>query len=766
MGFLTPTASVSTAANNGKPAHSATVDTPAPGNGSSPANIQTSIESGAEGTGGGTIGMGGGMGGTSVDSSANTGTVAGTDTGGSSTGSGSVNTGTATGNDDGDAGTATIAGPGTSPSPGTVSAPVAISSTLCGTTIPDVVDASLKVVPDAYRAMAGQLSKDAGIAYRYGPTAAACGASGGVPLYGPRPNNKTPGFAQMAADHQNLWQIGKQAADPGLYSSNQANAAFVADSAARVGITDFQTTNHVLGTFAQLPQLSWTHYGGGLDSISILAYKAAGIVDGSPIAVTRCGGRAGFCPSGLAVFQNGVIATVGNNTATNKATVKLPAQKVPTGIAMTNGSEFALVTVWDTDALKGQVAVVALAGLCDNCNPFNRNANGSYSAWYNWWREWSGVYPGLPNAGNIAFMKILGYVDLVAPDGSAMNAPTEITVTTGLDPFHTMAQARITSDLTDNMAKDDDLAGIGFMGFTQPLTRQANRQSFLDGSLSAKYAKGGMAVVLSKSEKKIAFLDLKPLFSYVNSVYFGGDIGTFNARMATLGQADHQWPYTFANQPQQTPALVKMVSLPDKPTAVKTTLWDTPQRAWIATEDGTLRVYNLGGYASGGAVASPSPDQIAELPQFAINVGRNPTSLGISRGDPEDPDIYSPQQQYADPNKQVLVNSRGDRRISWVRFDANGSRIVRTLQDPRVLDPIAIEDADNFANWAFVVTVADHAGKAVHNFRYGPVLFIDNVSCPRPTGCPVEPTNGVKIEYGGKMDLPGKPFQLSGTNVP
>ena len=49
--------------------------------------------------------------------------------------------------------------------------------------------------------------------------------------------------------------------------------------------------------------------------------------------------------------------------------MKLPANKVPTAIAMTTQSEFALVTVWDTDARKGQVAVIALAGLCDGCIP-------------------------------------------------------------------------------------------------------------------------------------------------------------------------------------------------------------------------------------------------------------------------------------------------------------------------------------------------------------------------------------------------------------
>jgi hypothetical protein len=609
----------------------------------------------------------------------------------------------------------------------------------------DVVDASGRIVPAAYAAMAGEMSKAAGMTYRYGPNAASYGASGGVPLYGPRGNNNFLGYQYMSPDAPYLWQVGARSASAGLYSSNKANVSFVADNnAAHVGITDFQTTTHMFSTFAQLPQLSWTLYGAGLNSVNVVDYRARGIVSGDPIAVSRCGGRAGFCNQGLAVFQNGVIGTVGTNTATNQATVKLPPNKVPTGIAMTNNSEFALVTIWDTDARKGQVAVVALAGLCDGCNPFNPQANGNYKAWYNWWNEWMGVYPGLANVGNIAFMKILGYVDLVAPDGSAMQAPTEIAVTTGVDPFDTM------------------LPGGIFVGTPLPLTNQANRQAFLNGEFAWKYAKGGMAVVISKTEKKAAFLDLKPLFTYFNGIYFGGDIGTFNARMASLGQADGQWPYTFAAaQSLQSPTVVKMISLPEKPTAVKTTVWGPNQRAWIATQEGMLRVYSLGNYAPGRTAAATTPSSIAELPQFAIPVGRNPTSLAWSKGEPDMP------SEYADPNMQVIVTSRGDRKISWVRFGANGSSIARTLQDPRMEDPIAVEDADNFANWGYVVTVADHDGRAVHNFRYGPVSFIDGGPCPKaPGGCTVVPTNGVKIEYGGKMDLPGKPFHVSGANVP
>src|SRR4029077_10516840 len=125
--------------------------------------------------------------------------------------------------------------------------------------------------------------------------------------------------------------------------------------------------------------------------------------------------------------------------------------------------------------------------LCDGCNPYSSTSPRSY---YDWWHEWMAPYPGLANMGNFAFMTMLGYIDL-----PGVNAPTEITVTTGLHPFKTA--------MPDGQ----------FMGYTNPLTSQDNDASFNNGSNSGRYAKGGVAVVISKSEKKATFIDLKPLFT-------------------------------------------------------------------------------------------------------------------------------------------------------------------------------------------------------------------------------------------------------------
>jgi len=63
----------------------------------------------------------------------------------------------------------------------------------------------------------------------------------------------------------------------------------------------------------------------------------------------------------IIAFQSGLLATFGTNTSRGEVTLQLDPGKVPTAISVTDAGEFALVTVWDTINLKGQVAVIALA---------------------------------------------------------------------------------------------------------------------------------------------------------------------------------------------------------------------------------------------------------------------------------------------------------------------------------------------------------------------------------------------------------------------
>lgn len=605
----------------------------------------------------------------------------------------------------------------------------------------DIVDTAGVVVPALYTAMAAHMADETGMAYRYG--AASTISNTGVPtLFKPTDKfSRCNGAAKPDGSNCNTaWQIGGPRNDDsrndqtlaGLYSTNQSSVLWKSDDPrAYSGVSDMSVSAFEFNTFAEKPQWLWQCGGCGLTSQNVVTYRANGILksDGTslPIAAARCGGPTGFCGSSVIVFADGTLATAGSTTSRNATSIKLAANKVPTGIAMTNQSEYVLVTVWDTVALKGQVAVVATAGLCDGCKP-----GGPY---YKWWDEWMGVYPGLPNMGNVGFMKVLGYVDL-----PGMMAPTEIAATTGLHQFNTM------------------MGGGHFVGESNsPLTDAAHWQSFAaNGSNYGRYAKGGVAVVISKSERKVAFLDLKPLITYMNGVYFSSNV----SRVSNFGQGAGQWPPTFA-EGAAMPVVVKTIDLGARPTAVKTTITEpTNGRAWVATEDGTLRIFSLGGYAPGGTVKSPAPADIAA--KGSVVIGSNPTSLATSKGDP----------LTSDPsNRQVIVMSRGTRKVQWVKFadDGNSGSVIRTLQDTRMVDPIAVEDIDNFANKSYTVSVADYGGKMVHNYRFGPVEVVDRGANPGggtwycQNGCP---TTGGPFEYGGAQALPGKPFQMNTSNVP
>jgi hypothetical protein len=430
------------------------------------------------------------------------------------------------------------------------------------------------------------------------------------------------------------------------------------------------------------------------------------------------------------VWQNGLIGVAGNPTAKNQATAQLAANKVPTAIAVSNSSEFAFITVWDTVALRGEIAVVALGGLCDRCTPTSPSGSS-------WWGEWNALYPGLPNIGNVAYMKVLGYVPLPAD----MKAPTEISVTTGVDRSDYLAAGAPGYDTPWGLS---------------PLSDAGKRAHFKPGGKAyGRYAKAGVAVVVSKSEQKVAFVDLKPLFQYYQSMYFGSD-ADFNVT-TKLGGGDSEWPRTFAGASQQTPTVIKTMSLPSRPTAVKAYLWGANKRAWVATQDGKLRIFNLGDFPTAGAGSAGSITQGA-----SVSVGRNPTGITYAKA-------KNGNTLYPDISKEIIVTSRGDRQVSWVRFagDGNSASVVRTLKDTRMADPIAAEDTDNHTTESYVVSVADYGGRALRNYRYGPVVMWNySTGCTGPNGCGMGASGNDPFEYGGAYTLPGKAFQITGSNIP
>ena len=600
----------------------------------------------------------------------------------------------------------------------------------------NVLDGTGNFDPAAYRATASMMGKDGGIAYRYGPSPADYGNADkldNLPTWGQRKDtafvsDQKGGDRPCKPETCGTWQVGDYSSDVGGYSSNFGHVAFVPDApGARVGFSGLAISSQSNSVFSQKPELSWTLYGDGLDEVNAQNYKQNGKDASNPVAVGRCYGRPGWCLSSIMVWQNGLIGVAGNPTAKNQATAQLAANKVPTAVAVSNSSEFAFITVWDTVALRGEIAVVALGGLCDRCTPSSPSGSS-------WWGEWNALYPGLPNIGNVAYMKVLGYVPLPAD----MKAPTDISVTTGVDRGAYLQ--------------------AGVPGYDSPfqltLSSAGNRNKFKDGGEHFNtYAKTGVAVVVSKSEQKVAFVDLKPLFQYYKNMYFGSD-GNFGLT-ANIGAGDGDWPRTFAGAAEQTPTVIKTISLGSRPTAVKAYLWGANKRAWVATQDGKLRIFNLGDYPSTGTGSAAS---IAE--GGSVDVGVNPTNIAYPK-EKAGGTVYT-----AGWTNELIVTSRGMRQVSWVRLagDGNSGSVVRKLNDTRLADPISAEDTDNHSTESYVLSVTDYGGKALRNYRYGPVIM-HNYSGQRYDMLGGSDGSG-RFEYGGAYDFPGKPFQVTGANIP
>lgn len=629
--------------------------------------------------------------------------------------------------------------------------------------------------PESYRKTAALFGTDAGITYRYGLPSIRPVTTTSYP--GPRASKS---YATLSGQRKEMQLDGKPGnrgcgtgieawcgtyqfgdyltGDPGDYSSSIVNVGYLPDATPSTewpepkywGVASLQTLGVAHNTIAWKPEVSWTTYGGpngdgGANDANTVRLAGASegspigtaALDAKPVASARGYGRGGWVNNTLTVFANGWITSSGSNTSHNFMKLKLPDGKTPTAIAITNSGEFALVTVWDTAAFKGQIAVIALTDGCAFCE------TKPESQWEANWGSHRGRYPGLPGLGNYLGAKLVGFVDL--PD--KMRAPTEISATTG----KTDAEYQ----RVRNFFKDH-------------LQSEANRRRYDDGELATAIARTGMAVVISKSEKRAAFVDLRPLFSYYRAQYLVKDQAGWNALMASRGDRPDQWPFSFDVAPAQKPLVVKVIDLPQSPTAVKVTL-EPPFRAFIATEEGKLRLFDLGTrYLDQQARTEGRPDDIGE--RASLDVGANPTSIGYVK----EKAAFGPGNSSAlfgkvDRHRFLWVLSRTERKAVLLRFDAGfgSASVFKTLQDNRMIDPIALEDVDNHGTESYIVTLADYNGKAIHNYAYGPIIMWTydpkKAPCPKPDGCSLQ--GNQPFEYAGSARLPGKPFHVSGGNI-
>ncbi|HUD33134.1 MAG TPA: hypothetical protein VMR43_08985, partial [Variovorax sp.] len=625
-----------------------------------------------------------------------------------------------------------------------------------------------------YQAMAQKMGTDAAIAYRYGAPSTAAKSTTTYP--GPRANQSMQSLADDAqvtqADGvvanrgcQKSGWCGQFQLDPGYlrglpgdYSSNIANVGYVPDLPVPAGflekryhgVASLQTLNVGHNVVSIKPEPSWTTYispemnNADNDENTV---RLAGVrggspigtiaIDDKPVACQRGYGRGGWTNNVLCVFANGAITSAGSNTSHNFLKYSLPAGKTPTALAISNSGEFAMITVWDTAAMRGQVAVLALSDACQWCE------TKPESQWDANWGNHRQAYPGLPGLGNYFQAKLVGYVDLP----SEMKAPTEVALTTG-------------------KWKGDYERVQQF--FDNNLLTETQRKRFYDGDLTAAIPRTGMAVVISKSERKAAFIDLRPLFQYYRAQYLTPNQAGWNALIANRGQGASQWPYTFDVAPSQKPTLIKVVDLPTAPTAVMLSR-NAPHRALIATMEGKMRVFDLGDrYLDQSGTATGAPADIAE--KFTLDVGANPTSIAyfkekaaFGKGGSL---LYGKE---GSEERYWWALSREERKATLFQFDAamNSAKAIRVMtMDARIADPIAIEDNDNHGTESHILSIADYSGRQLHNVMYAPlVMWTYDGNAPCTSNKPCAPLNGSQFEYAGSHKLPGRPFHLGIANI-
>jgi hypothetical protein len=494
------------------------------------------------------------------------------------------------------------------------------------------------------------------------------------------------------------YQIGGPwTSDPGAYSSTQGQVLFAPDASA-LGVDRVNVLEWSNGCFSERPESPW--WGGfSPDPIGQKWISQAKGSLGVPVAIAR--GMGGWANCGVIAFSSGLVGTAGTATAlgTNPKW-QLPKTKIITAIAVTSKSEFALVTTCDLRTRRGQLAVFALQG-------------GGDKSFVHDWRD---KYPCLPSTAWLSGMKLLGYVAL-----PGMEFPSGVTAT-GND---------------ENPWVFGPDGNVGMLSMWD-LSRQQSRDSFRRGLNRGYASTAGFAVVISRHENKAAFIDLQPLFARVHELYFTTP-ENFRATR-NLGPAASQWPQTFAADPRLKPRVVTVMEVPEPTAALAGLSRGEKARAYIASMDGTVRSYKVGGLATDAAASREDVVQVGET-----RMGRNPTCLAY-------------QKRTRD---MFIAVSRGDRELAWIKDDGASLQTIRRLRDARLIDPVAVEMADTHGIDVSLITVADFGGRKLVNYRFSPVTFSMQGGATFGMGL----AGDDEFECGGMLEFPGSPFCISATNL-
>jgi hypothetical protein len=446
---------------------------------------------------------------------------------------------------------------------------------------------------------------------------------------------------------------------------------------------------------------------------------SGGKLPNPPIAIARAKYMTSL--TGAVIYPNGLVGFTGNGNDPNTWTVtnndystwriepyypfvKLPSGKIPTAVAMTLNHEFILVTVWDVVNRKGQLGVIAVQAHLTSSDHFSTFSASNMPFF------WS-----MPNFGRVNRLKLLGFIDLPFAAPTSIEATADIGMTQGrVDPSATMSP-----DFGSQSERDK------WRNWT--------------GGYYRRTARAGYAIVASRSENKVAFVDLQPLYQYVRDMMFTTSSNHYATR--NQGLLDSQWPYTFNHAPQQRPVVRTVYSVPT-PTAVAcgfgrdgAFFFDRPSdfdgelfrvSAYVTSMDGTLRIYNAASLNKVGSKSAPSLVK-------TVNVGKNPSHIAYGL-------------QGGREANRLTITCRGDRAVYSV---TTGGSIAKVLRDSRLVDPVSAEVGHQWRGCGGMATVSvmDYNGKQAVNY----VTQKFTGYTPQDIG----------FRFGAATPVPGKPFLIS-----
>ena len=512
------------------------------------------------------------------------------------------------------------------------------------------------------------------------------------------------------------------------FSTSYAQVAYVTDSAVSAsipGVDGVATLERDHCLWAGLPQPYWAvgaaHPTFELQPTRIQQYDSLG-TPRQPIEATRAYGASEAAGCSYIVFQSGQVACgEGGNTAEDHFyTNPFPANFTPTAASVTNNGEFLLVSGWNTSTFRGELAVIAIG---------SSKPSGTF-----WGYEWDEVYPGFRNYSQPVFSKLLGIIDL-----AGMVAPTAVEAVGNwvYEPGEFLPAPA-------GQPSDQGLPG------KLPLSLQTNWHCFVNGVCANMYDTAGFALVASRYERTVALVDLTPLFQMVQKGMFTS-WSQFRANVAHTGANQGQWPPTFTEDSGAEPRVVKTISFNHQVTALSASLYPD-NRALIATEDGHVHIWDVDGLQSGTGTGI-NAKEISDLSGMGLNITRIAHLKHWLHG----------QNNGGLVQSQYIVVSRGDKTIRWIDLSTATPKVVRTLQDSRLVDPISVEDNNNHGTQTDLLDIADYGDKNVKGYRYGPVIMWTTPGHPTYG---MGPTGTDAFEYEGAYSTPTGPFAISGENVP